>query len=165
MSTKTTKFFTVFIVALILDGLIFPAFLGWRDSLLSLLIPILAILYIGPTKRYVFSSLFFCAISEALRGLKFGELILPFLITIIVMFLIQLFLDIKHTYDTRFVFRKLILSASTSVALIYWVLFFYGYGHISIEYVNPIIVFTIILEALISIFVFSLIFNKKDDYS
>lgn len=164
MPTRTTKLFIVFIAALILDGLMFPAFLGWRDSLLSLLVPILAIIYIGPAKRYVFYGLFFYVVSEVLRGLNFGELMLPFLIAIIVTFLIQWFLDIKHTYDTRFIFGKLVLSASMLIALVYLVLFFYGYGRIDSGYFNPIIILTIVLEALALVFVFSFMFNKKSDY-
>lgn len=156
------KLFIVFLAALIVDGLIFPALFNFKNSLLSLLILIVTILYLGPRARYVVYGALFSVISEIFKGLNFGTLSAPFLLTVVVIYLAQMFLDIKYTYDTRFNWGKSVFLASVSAALIYLFLVFYQWGGISVHYFNPVIGLTVMLEAFALIFIFNVILNKKD---
>lgn len=159
------KLFLIFLAVLIIDGLLLPAFFDFKNSLLSLLVLIVAILYLGPKARYIIYGVFFSAISEIFRGFNFGALSLPFLLTVVVIYLAQMFLDIKYTYDTRFNLGKLVLLASVSTAFSYLFLTFYKWGGVNEYYFNSIIGLTIILESLILVFVCKIVFNNKSDYS
>ena len=158
------KLFIIFLVVLVLDGLILPAFFGFRNSFLSLLILTVPILYMGLTKRFIACGLVFAFISESLRGLELGVLALSFLFTVVIMYLIQRFLDIQYTYDTRLGFSRSVLIVLMSVAFIYVLSFFFKHGSVNMDYFNPIIILTIILETLTLVFVFNIVFNKKSDY-
>lgn len=154
-----------FLVALFFDGLILPAFFGLRESFLSMLVLIVFILYLGPTQQFIIYGFAFALISESLRGLSVGDLAIPFLFTAAAIYLTQRFLDIKYTFDARFGLDKLALIVLTSVAFIYVFLFFYSYGGVNIEYFNPVISLVILLESMLLVFVFNIVFNKKSDYA
>lgn len=158
------KFFLIFFIVVLLDGLVLPAFFGLRESFLSLLILIVPGLYMGSTSQFIAYGLAFALISESLRGLGLGSLATPFLFIVILIYLIQRFLDIKHTYDTRFGLGKSALVALTSTVFVYTFLFFYEHGSVDVSYFNPIIGLITLLEALILVFAFNIVFNKKSDY-
>lgn len=160
----TLKIFIIFIIALVLDGLILPALFGFRNSFLSMLVLITPILYMGPTKQCLVCGLFFSATLELFRGLDLGTLAVPFLSAAAVLYVAQKFLDIKYTYDTRFGFSKLVLLALTSTVSIYLISLFYNRGHIIAEIFHPGMALNILSEALILVFVFNIIFNKKSYY-
>ena len=158
------KLSLIFIAALLLDGLILPAFFGFRNSFLSLLILIVPILYFGSIKQSIVYGLAFAFISESLRGLGLGDLAIPFLFTAVVIYLIQRFLDIRYTYDTRFSLSKSAIIILMSAVAIYVFSFFFKQGILNVDYFNPAVVLTIALEALILVFVFNVVFNEKSDY-
>ncbi len=159
------KFFVIFLVVLALDGLVLPAFLGLRNSFLSLLLLIVPIIYVGPKRQYVTCGLFFSIILEIFRGLSLGDLALPFLFTSVVIYLTQKFLNIQYTYDSRFSLDRSTFTALMSAVFIYVFSFFYKQGSLNIEYFDPTIGLTILLEALILVFVFNIVFDKKSDYA
>jgi hypothetical protein len=158
------KLSLIFIAALLFDGLILPAFFGFRNSFLSLLILIVPILYIGSTRQSIVYGLAFSFISESLRGLDLGDLAIPFLFTAVVIYLTQPFLDIRYTYDTRFSLSKLAIIILMSVVVIYVFSFFFKQGSLNVDYFNSVAVLTIALEVLILVFVFNIVFNEKSDY-
>lgn len=158
------KFLAIFVIVLVVDGLVLPALFGLRESFLSLLFLMVPILYIGPAVRSVSLGLFFVFISESLRGLEFGSLALPFLFTVVIIYLTQRFLDIKYTHNTRFGLAKSILIALMSVVFIFIFSVFYQRGGVNIGYFDPVIGLTIAVETLILVFVFNFVFNKKSDY-
>ena len=158
------KLFIIFIVVLVLDGLILPAFFGFRGSFLFLLIMVVPILYMGSTGRSVVCGLIFAFVYESLRGLELGALALPFLTTAVVIYSAQRFLDIKYTYDTRFGLEKSVFIALASVVFIHIFSFFYKHGSVNLGYFDSALNLTIVLEALILVFVFNIVFNKKTDY-
>lgn len=139
---------------LALDGLILPAFFGLKESFLSLLILVMPVLYMGSTGRLIAYGIIFAFISESWRGLNLGDMAIPFLFTVAVINLTRHFLDIKYTY----------LTALMSVMSVYIFLFFYVHGLVNKAYFDPAIGLTMILEALILVFVFNVIFNKQTDY-
>ena len=94
-----------------------------------------------------------------------GGLALPFLFTSVVIYLTQRFLDIQYTHDARFGLSKSVIIALMSVAFIYVFSFFYKQGGVNMEYFDPVIGLTIVLEALALVFVFNVVFNKKNDYT
>ncbi|OGN15298.1 MAG: hypothetical protein A3J47_01685 [Candidatus Yanofskybacteria bacterium RIFCSPHIGHO2_02_FULL_43_22] len=170
------KLTAIFAIVLALDGLILPALFGLRESFLSLLVLIVPILYIGPTTRSVSLGLFFAFISETLRGLDLGVLALPFLFVVVLIYLTQLFLDIKYTHNTRFGLGKSVLIALISVAFIYIFSVFYLIGltpHLSRESRIATTAksnfskgagLMIATETLLLVLVFNAVFNKKNDY-
>jgi len=108
----------------------------------------------GSSGRLIAYGIIFAFISESWRGLNFGDMAIPFLFTAAVINLTQRFLDIKYTY----------LIALMSVISVYIFLFFYARGLINIEYFDPVIGLTIASEALILVFMFNFVFNKKNSY-
>jgi len=167
------KLFIIFLVVLVLDGLVLPAFFDLRESFLSLLILIVPVLYMGSTRRTVVYCLAFAFVSESLRGLHLGDLAIPFLFTALVIYLTQRFLDIKYTYDTRFVLGRSTFLAAMSVMFVYVFSFFFKQGDIieistyrnfGISSISPVVSATMVLEALILVFAFNVVFNKKSDY-
>jgi len=158
------RLFAIFLGALIMDGIIFPTFFGFKESFLSLLILIMPILYLGPAKQYLVSGTLFSFILELLKGLNFGALIIPFLFTVFLIFVVQKFLDIKHTHNTRFNIISAVMLAAISTIFVYTFFIFYNYGSINKEYIDLKISLTIFIETLALIAVFNFIFNKKDDY-
>jgi len=158
------KILSIFIIVLMLDGLILPAFLGWRESFLSPLVLIVSIFYMDSIIQFVAYGLIFTFVSELLRGLNFGDLVLPFLLMTVIVFVTQRFLDIKYTYDAKFSLSRLFFMVLMLVMFIYIFSFFFKRGGININYFSPVIGLTIISEALMLIFVFNSVFNKKSDY-
>lgn len=158
------KLFVIFIAVLFLDLLVLPAFFGFRESFLSLLVLLVPVLYMGSTRQFIAYGFAFAFISESFRGLNLGDMTIPFLLTAIVIYLIQRFLNIKYTYDTRFNLKMLVLIMMMSVASVYIFSFFYKRNMLNIGYFEPVIVLTLALEALILILVFNAVFNKKSDY-
>src|SRR3989344_3643683 len=158
------KFSLIFIAVLFLDGLVFPAFFGLRGSFLSLLVIVVPLLYMGPTKQYIIYGLFFSFVYESFRGLNFGDLMLPFLFIVMVTYLVQRIFDIKYTYDSRFSLGKSVLVALILVVLLSLLSLFYRHGSINMDYFNLTLNLTIVVETLILVSIFSIIFNKKSDY-
>ena len=162
------KLTAIFISVLLLDGLVLPAFFGLRNSFLSLLLLVAPILYMGSKRQYVACGLFFSVILEMSKGLSLGILALPFLFTSVLIYLTRRYLNIQYTYETRFGLSKSALLAAISVAFVYVFSFFYGQGRIidisTFRYFDISSVLTIVPEALVLVFVFNVVFNKKSDY-
>ncbi|MBI4158273.1 MAG: hypothetical protein HY505_01455 [Candidatus Yanofskybacteria bacterium] len=162
------KLIAIFITVLLFDELVLSAFFGLRNSFLSLLLLVAPVLYMGLKRQYVACGLFFSFVLEMFKGLGLSDLSLPFLFTLVVIYLTQRFLDIKYTYDARFDLGKSVLIALMSVAFVYVLSFFYGRGsivNISIfQYFNISSILIMVLEALALVFIFNIVFNKKSDY-
>jgi len=158
------KLTVIFIFVLLVDGLILPSFFGFRDGFLSMLVLIMPTLYLGLKKNYIFLGLFLSFILESFRGLNFGVLAIPFLFTVLIVFLVRRFLNIQYEHSDRFSLIKSVSFALMSVVFVYVFLFFYSQGGVNMEYFYPIIGLISALEALALVFVFNVVFNKKSDY-
>ncbi|OGN02353.1 MAG: hypothetical protein A2655_01305 [Candidatus Yanofskybacteria bacterium RIFCSPHIGHO2_01_FULL_43_42] len=159
------KLFIIFLIVLVLDGFVLSAFFGLRNSSLSLLLLVVPLLYMGPKIQFVACGLFFSVILEMSKGIGLGGLVLPFLFTSVAIYLTQRFLDIQYTYDARFGLGKSVLIALMSAVFIYVFSFFYKQGGLNIEYFNPVIGLTMVLEALALVLLFNIVFDKKSDYA
>lgn len=168
----SVKIFLVFISALTLDGLLLPALFDFKKSILSLLVPIVLILYMGCEKRYVVYGLFFSIISELFRGLDFGALALPFLLAVSLIYLVQTFLDIKHVSNVEIGMGRLILFVLASILFIFLFSTVYELNEMIVSGKEPpsflngyplnlAVNLETVLEILLVIFVFDRIFSNK----
>jgi len=162
--TTGLKLITTFVLVLLLDGLVLPAFFGFRESFLSLLVLIMPILYMGITRQSIVYGVVFVLIFESIGGLNFGDMAVPFLFVLGGIYLFQRFLDIKQTHNPRFSWGKLFLVVGASVALVHVFFFFYKYGSINMHYFSLAISLTLVLEAVLFFLVLNIIFDKKSDY-
>lgn len=155
------KFLLIFISVLFLDGLILPALFGFRSSLLSLMFLFVTILFFGSKKRYIFYVLFFSIVTESFQGLNFGDLTLPLFVVMVLIILIQRFFDIKYTYDTRF---NLVKSCSVVILslIIFHIFTALCGGKLQDIFLHSFFInFTVLVEAIILVLIFSLVFNEK----
>lgn len=155
------KLFIMFAVVTTLDGLVLPAFLGFKESFLSILILVLTVLYLGCTKQNVVYGSIFSVVLESFKGLTVGTLAIPFLLTMALIYFIQRFVDIKYMPNQVVGLGKLTILAPVSTFLVYALLFFAGRGAINTEYFNAVIIFVTASEALMTVFIFNSIFNEK----
>lgn len=168
----SVRLLMVFVSALIFDGLLLPAFFGFRESVLSLLVPIMLVLYMGCAKRHVIYGLSFFIVSELSRGLDFGTLAIPFLLVVFLVYFVQKFLDLKYMPGTDPSVNKSILFASASILFIFLFSTIYGLSEMVLSENEPssflnrysvdlAVNLTTISEALLVIFVFDRIFSNK----
>lgn len=155
------KLIVIFTVAVVLDGLILPAFFGLQESLLSLLVLIVPFLYFGFYRQYVVYGLFFSIVLEISRGLDFGKLAIPFLLTLVLIYLTQKFFDIKYTHFLELSVGRSIGFSSLSVFFVYIFSGFYKWNF-GFKYLNPAIIFFLLIEAFALMLVFGFIFNTRD---
>ncbi|OGN00642.1 MAG: hypothetical protein A3A98_02355 [Candidatus Staskawiczbacteria bacterium RIFCSPLOWO2_01_FULL_40_39] len=161
------KLLLIFVTALLFDGLLLPAFFNFRDSMLSLLVIIIAILYMGVQRQTIILGLSLSVLSELFRGLSLGTMAIPFLFTATLVYLTQRVLDIKYTHRARFsVGRSFILAVVSTIFVCIFSVFLFSLAGQNIEILSGglFVGLTIILEALILIFVFNVAFNKNTDY-
>ncbi|OGN08907.1 MAG: hypothetical protein A3J46_02505 [Candidatus Yanofskybacteria bacterium RIFCSPHIGHO2_02_FULL_41_11] len=166
----------VFVTALFLDGFMLPALFGFRESLLSFVTLIVFMLYTSPLKLNIAYGLFFSIISEVLKGISFGEITIPLLLTTCVIYLTHGFLDIKYIYSARFNLSKLFTFSFIATVFIYLFLFFYKLSGIIIfgdnirlildgHLLNTAIILAIAGESLLLAFLFNILFNKEGYYN
>ena len=161
------KLLLIFVTALLFDGLLLPAFFNFRDSMLSLLVIIIAILYMGVQRQTIILGLSLSVLSELFRGLSLGTMAIPCLFTATLVYLTQRVLDIKYTHRARFsVGRSFILAVVSTIFVCIFSVFLFSLAGQNIEILSGglFVGLTIILEALILIFVFNVAFNKNTDY-
>lgn len=149
------KLLLIFIAALTLDGLIFPALFGFKESLLSVLVIVMSLVFFGVTSRSVVYGLIFSIIYELAHGLNFGILVVPFLFTAVTAFFIQKFLDTKSKY----------FLALAPMVFAYLLLVFYNRGGISAGYFSPTVILIVVIESLTLAVIFSNIFGRNNHKS
>lgn len=147
------KLTAIFFFTLLLDGLILPALFGFEESLFSFLVIIMPLICLGLTSRSVVFGMVFSIIYELAKGLDFGVLAVPFLFIAITVFLVQRFLDIKRAY----------FFALASAVFVYLLFFFYNRGELAAGYFSPVIVLTVITEALVLAAIFNVTFEKNSN--
>lgn len=118
-------------------------------------------LYFGTERRYIFLGIFSAVALEIFRGLNFGSLALPFLLTVSVVCLAQFFLDTRHTYVTRFSAGKLVTTSLLAVVFIHIFSMFYG-RQVELVYFRFIPNLVMLVEATILVMLFGLIFDKRN---
>ena len=158
------KLVIVFIATLIIDSFLFPTFFGFQNSLLSILILLAPILYMGFYRRYVIWSFVFAAILELVRGFEFGAILIPFAFVLVIMYVMQQLLDIRYTYESRFNISKAILASFSTMVIVYLFIFIQNWGHFDLNYISPYLVTLTAIEAIVLTVIFNLIFNKRRDY-
>lgn len=104
------KLIIILIFLFILDNFMLPSLFGWKESTLSFIALIGSVVYFGFKKSYLIVGVFFSFILELLRGADFGEFILPFLYTILVVYIFQKFFDIKQGHYDKNIAKVLGLS-------------------------------------------------------
>ncbi|MBI3274273.1 MAG: hypothetical protein HYZ69_03960 [Candidatus Colwellbacteria bacterium] len=158
------KLALIFLGVIVADWFILPALFGFRDSFLSLIILILPVLYFGAEKRYILCGLFFSLVLEMFRGLNLGSLTLAFLFTAVLIYLFQTFLDVRHTYITRFNTGKLIVTSLLSVVFTNVFPVFYNWK-VDLLYFRIIPSATIFVETVGLVILFNLLFDKKSYFN
>ena len=86
----------LFLVAVFLDGIIFPAFFGFREGFLTIVFVVTLLLYHGVSLRGLIFGIVFSGLTEFYWGLKLGTLVLPLLASAGVFFLLNTFFDIRN---------------------------------------------------------------------
>jgi len=85
----------LFLAAMFLDGIIFPALFGFRESFLTVILLIIALLYYEINLQNLVLSMALSGWAEFYWGLKLGTLILPLLASVGALFLLNRFFNIK----------------------------------------------------------------------
>ena len=92
---KTWLVAVLFLAGIFLDGIIFPAFFGFRESFLTVVFLVIMLLYYGTGLRGLVSGVVFSGSAEFYWGLKLGTLILPLLASAGVFFLLNKFFNVR----------------------------------------------------------------------
>src|SRR3989344_545523 len=158
------KLFIIFISILLMDGVILPAFFGFEESFLSFLFLIMPLLYLGATKQNIVFGFIFAVILEAFRGVDFGVLAIPFLITAALICVAQIFLETKLAYDARFNLGKSVFLTVALVAFVYVFIILCNYNRFNVDYFSFIFGLISVLESFILILIFNAMFNKRAEY-
>lgn len=92
----------IFLASFFFDGLVAPAFIGFRESFLSFIFIVALFVYFGVDGLSVFYSIFFSLFLEFGLGLRFGVVLLPILIVAGILFFINYYFDISAVKDSRY---------------------------------------------------------------
>lgn len=92
---KTWLVVVLFLAAMFLDGIIFPAFFGFRESFLTIIFLVGVLLYYKTEFQGLILGVSLSALAEFYWGLKLGTLMLPFLASAGVFFLLNKFFNIR----------------------------------------------------------------------
>ncbi len=92
---KTWLVAVLFLVAMFLDGIIFPALFGFREGFLTIVFLVVILLYYEIDLRILFLEVVFSGWAEFYWGLKLGTLILPLLASAGAFFLLNKFFNIR----------------------------------------------------------------------
>lgn len=109
---KTWLIVVLFLAGMFFDGIIFPALFGFRESFLTIVLITATFLYYGVNFRGVVIGVIFSAIAEFYWGLRLGELVLGFLASAGVLFLLNSFLNIRS--------RVFMFFSGAVVIIVFW---------------------------------------------
>ncbi len=102
----------LFFAVMFFDGIIFPAFFGFREGILTVIFLVAVFLYYKVSLTGLVLGVVFSGSAEFYWGLKMGTLILPLLASAAVLFLLNTFFNIRSIALT-------ILSGVTMFA-VFW---------------------------------------------
>ena len=101
-----------FLAGIFLDGIIFPAFLGFRESFLTIIFLVVIILYHEVSLTSLVIGVVLSALAEFYWGLKLGTLILPLLASAGAFSLLNKFFNVKS--------RVLMIFSGVIMFIIFW---------------------------------------------
>lgn len=102
----------LFLAAMFLDGIIFPAFFGFRESFLTIIFLVVMLLYHEVNLQNLVFGAVLSGIAEFYWGLKLGTLILPLLASAGAFFILNKFLNIRV--------RILMILAGVIMLIVFW---------------------------------------------
>lgn len=86
----------LFLVAMFIDGIIFPAFFGFRESFLTIIFFIIMLMCYKTDFRGLVFGMILSGLAEFYWGLRFGALILPLFASAGAFFLLNIFFNIRN---------------------------------------------------------------------
>lgn len=92
---KTWLVVVLFLASIFLDGIIFPALFGFRESFLTIIFLVVMLLYYKVNHKGLFLGVAFSGLAEFYWGLKLGALMLPLLASAGSFFLLSSFFNIR----------------------------------------------------------------------
>ena len=102
----------LFFAVMFLDGIIFPALFGFRESFLTAIFMIAILMYYKFDFRLLVFGIVFSGLTELYWGLKMGVLMFPLLVSAGVFFLLATFFNIRS--------RFLTIISGIIVLIIFW---------------------------------------------
>lgn len=102
----------LFLVAMFLDGIVFPGLFDFRESFLTVILLVGMLLYYKADIQGLVLGVVLFALSEFYWGLKFGTLMLSFLASAGVYFLLNRFFNIRN--------RVLIIISGVIMFIVFW---------------------------------------------
>jgi len=94
--TNKWLIFTLFLAVMLFDGIIFPAFFGLREGFLTIIFLVAILLFCEINTQGLIFGVILSGLAEFYWGLRLGVLILPFLVSVGVLFLLNLFFNIRN---------------------------------------------------------------------
>lgn len=85
----------MFFISLVLDGLVFPALFGFKESFLTIIFLVSLLLYWGVNTFTIGYGVSAALVFELSRGLSPGSIILPFTMLGVFYYVLSIFLNIK----------------------------------------------------------------------
>lgn len=95
-----------------LDGIIFPALFGFRESFLTIIFLIAMLLYLEVDLRSLILGMVFSRFAEFYWGLKLGILMLPLLASVGAFFLLNRFFNIRS--------KVLVVLLGVIMLIVFW---------------------------------------------
>lgn len=109
---KTWLVVVLFLASMFLDGIIFPALFGFRESFLTIIFLVVMLLYYEVNFEGLILGVAFSGLAEFYWGLKLGALILPLLASAGVFFLLNSFFNIRS--------RVLMILSGVVMFIVFW---------------------------------------------
>jgi hypothetical protein len=157
---KLFRLFLIFAFIIFIDSFLFPQFFNFNESFLSWLILIIPILYYGLNNKTIFLGLCFAFILELIRGFEFGNIMVPFLLTLVFIYMIYYFFDIKYFSNKTFDLGQIILF--TIILAVFTIIFLLFLNlNVKTYFINTFLSIIFVLESLVLVLFFNSIFNEK----
>ncbi|MBI2062193.1 MAG: hypothetical protein HYT64_00645 [Candidatus Yanofskybacteria bacterium] len=102
----------LFLAVMFLDGIVLPGLLGFRESFLTIIFFVIVLLYRKADLQVLILGVLFSGLAEFYRGLGTGTLMLPFLASAGVLFLLNLFFNVRS--------RILMIVAGVAMFIVFW---------------------------------------------
>ncbi len=109
---RTWLIVILFFVIMFLDGIIFPAFFGFRESFFTVIFLVAVLLYYEASLKGLVLGIAFSGGAEFYWGLKHGILILPLLASAGALFLLNSFFNIRS--------RLFIILSGIIMLVVFW---------------------------------------------
>ena len=102
----------LFLACMFLDGIIFPALFGFRESFLTIIFLVVMLLYHEVSFASLVIGVAFSGLAEFYWGLRMGVLILPLLLSAVGFFLLNKFFNVRS--------RILMIFSGVVMFIIFW---------------------------------------------